>query len=97
MQSVVSRSLRAGEMGQGEVATCSLLVRKFFMEEVDVRRFLIKMNLAWRGADGHGTARAGHGMLCSRVPCLEDLEAGCHLEEMVHIWTYARGLLVLGS
>lgn len=45
MQSDVSRTIL------GEVGTCSLLVKKFFMEEADFRSFLInrgkrKMNFA---------------------------------------------------
>lgn len=48
-------------VGSGEVATCFLLVRKFFAQEMDVRRFLIKGWGETCQGTGHGGARAAAG------------------------------------
>lgn len=48
-------------MDSGEVATCFLLVRKFLMQEMNVRHFLIKGWGETCQGMGHGGARAAAG------------------------------------
>lgn len=85
MQSDSSRRLGSGAVGSGEVPTCSLLVRKFLMQEMNVRSFLIK---------GQGETCQGWGMAVPErvwevrfhVPCSEDHKSGCHFsKEGVHL------------
>lgn len=56
-----SRRLGSGAVGSGEVPACSLLVRKFFMQEMNVRNFLIKGQGEMCQGMGHGGARVGMG------------------------------------
>lgn len=60
MQSDSSRRLGSGAVGSGEVPTCSLLVRKFLMQEMNVRSFLIK-GQGRRAKDGAWRCQSGYG------------------------------------